>query len=282
MDDKLRSFLLWISVPLCVTLAATGLQVFWPAVYARETQTSLAGAWASDILDLCLVLPVLIVATVLARCGSLRALFVWAGVLGFLTYNFVIYVFAVHFNPMFLVYCAVLGLSFYGLVGLREYVATEQVSGVRISGALRLLISFTFLFIALSAAFGEIKEIVTAVRAGQVPASIEPGQLINPIHALDLCFLLPIVAVAGVRLLQKKATGFVLAPTLMVTLLLISVEVLTIVAVAAGRGMAIGAGPIVSFGGAGVVLTILLVWYMRAFGGSVQSAEVPRAMVSRA
>ncbi len=128
MNPRLRSFVLWISVPLCIVLAVTGLQLFWPGIYWRETQFGAAGAQASDLIDLSLILPVLIVSTVLAVRGSLSALLVWAGTLGYLTYNFLIYAFEVRFNAMFLAYCAVLGLSFYGLIGVREFLAPDEVA----------------------------------------------------------------------------------------------------------------------------------------------------------
>ncbi len=93
MNPRLRSFVLWISVPLCIALAVTGLQVFWPGIYWRETRLGAAGALASDLIDLSLVLPLLTVSTLLAVRGSLSALLVWVGTLGFLTYNFLIYAF---------------------------------------------------------------------------------------------------------------------------------------------------------------------------------------------
>ena len=43
MNRRLRSFLLWIGVPLCIVLAVTGLQAFWPGIYWREKPVSVAG-----------------------------------------------------------------------------------------------------------------------------------------------------------------------------------------------------------------------------------------------
>jgi hypothetical protein len=276
MNPKLRSFVLWISVPLCVVLAVTGLQVFWPGIY-RETRVAAGGALASDLLDLCVVLPVLAVATLLAVRGSVPALLVWTGTLGFLTYNFLIYAFAVHFNAMFLAYCAVLGLSFFGLVGIREFLEPEEVAKPYASGAPRKTTAVTLLFVAVTAAFGEVKEIVTAIHAGQVPASItEAGQLTNPIHVLDLCFFLPVMATVAVLLLRRKPMGFTLAPALMVTMILISLEVLTIMAVFARNGLPVDPAPLISFGSAGVFLTVLLTWFLRSARKSARQAGMSR------
>jgi hypothetical protein len=263
MNKSLRSFLLWISVPLCIVLAATGLQIFWPGIYSHEKPVSAAGAVASDILDLCLVLPTLVVATMLASRGSLCALLVWTGTLGFLTYNFLIYAFAVHFNAMFLAYCVVLGLSFYGLMGVREFLVPDEVAKTYSPGAPRRSIAVTFIFLAVTAGANEVKEIVMAIHAGQTPASVtETGLSTNPIHVLDLCFLLPALVIAAVMLLRRKAIGFTLAPVLIVLLILISFEVITIMVVTVRRGLSSDYSPVVNFGAAGALLAVLLGWYL--------------------
>jgi hypothetical protein len=270
MNPKLRSFVLWISLPLSIVLAVTALQVFWPGIYWRETRLGAAGALASDLIDLSLVLPVLAVATLFAVRGSLSALLVWAGTLGFLTYNFVIYAFEVHFNAMFLAYCAVLGFSFYGLIGIREFLAPDDVAKRYITGAPRRTTAVTFLVVAASAAAVELKEIVTAIHAGQLPAGVAAtGQRTDPIHVLDLCFFLPVVVTAAILLLRRKAIGFTLAPPLMVTMILISLEVITIMVVFARRGLPTSPEPVVFFGVCATFLTVLLVWFLRSSGRKI-------------
>jgi hypothetical protein len=250
-------------VPLSIVLAATGLQVFWPGIYWQEKPASVAGGVASDILDLCLVLPTLVVTTMLARRGSLCALLVWTGTLGFLSYNFLIYAFAVHFNAMFLAYCAVLGLSFYGLMGVREFLVPDEVAKTYSPGAPRRSIAATFILLAVVAGAGELKEIVVAIHAGQTPASVtETGQLTNPVHVLDLCFLLPALVIAAVMLLRRKEMGFTLAPVLSVVLILISLEVITMIVVLVRRGLASDSSPAVFFAASAALLAVLLGWYL--------------------
>ena len=261
MNNRLRSFLLWTSLPLCVVLALTGLGAFWPGTYWREK--SAVGGVVSDILDLCLILPTLVVTTIFARRGSLWALPVWIGTLGYLAYNFVIYTLEVHFNAMFPAYCAVMGLSFYGLVGVREHIMPDEVAKKYGPGAPRRSMAAAFLLRALSAAAGELKEIVMAIRAGQIPAgAAAAGQFTDPIHVLDLCFLLPALVIAAVMLLRRIGMGFMLAPALCVVLILISVEVAAMVVVMVQRGEASDLAPAVSFGGAGMIFSGLLGWYL--------------------
>ncbi len=263
MNPRLRSFVLWISVPLCLVLAATGLQVFWPGIYSRETPASVTGALAVDLVDLCLILPVLVVSSVLAVRGSLSAFLVWTGTLGYLVYNFLIYTFAVYFNPMFLAYCAVLGLSFYGLIGLREFLSPDEVANRYTFGALRVTTAVSFLVLTVLAATGELKEIVSSILGGRLPYGVAAAAgRTDPVHVLDLCFFLPVVATAAILLLRRKAMGFTLAPGLMVTMILISIEVITIVLVAARRGQPASPGPLISFGISGTFMTGLLIWFL--------------------
>jgi hypothetical protein len=262
MNQKLRSFLLWISVPLCIALAVTGLSFFWPGIYWREKPASVVGALVSDFLDLFLILPALVVTTVLARRGSLCALLVWAGVLGYLCYNFPIYVFDVHFNAMFPAYCVVMGLSFYGLLGLREVLVPGEVAKTYGPGAPRRSIAAAFVLLVLLTAAHELQEIVQAIRAGQIPAgAAAAGQLTDPIHVLDLCFLLPALAIAAVMLLRRKEMGFTLAPVLSVVLILISIEVIGMIVVPVVKGAASDLTPAISFAVPGTLFSVLLVWY---------------------
>jgi hypothetical protein len=265
MNQQLRLFLPWISVPLSMALAITTSGAFWPGIYWREK--SAAGGVASDIVDLSVVLPILVLSTIFAMRGSLRALLVWTGTLGFLCYNFTYYAFAVHFNVMFPACCAVLGLSFYGLMTVREFLSPDEAAKTFSPGAPRRSMAAVFLFIAITAAAGELKEIAAAIRSGQVPPGIaQTGQLTDPIHVLDLCFLLPALAIAAVLLLRRKAKGFVLAPVLSMVLILISVEVVAIFMALIKRGEANDFNPATSFAAAGTVVTALLAWYLRPRG----------------
>ena len=65
-----------------------------------------------DIANLISV-AVLLIAVYFVYKGSVKALLVWMGTLLTLLYAYVIYAFAAHFNSLFLVYVAILGLSFY-------------------------------------------------------------------------------------------------------------------------------------------------------------------------
>ena len=94
--------------PVALLMAVASLGgLLWPGTYARETASWTAQAVGQDWADLLIAVPWLLVAGVLARAGSRRALLVLGGGYLYTIYEFAIYAFAVRFNALFLVYCAV-------------------------------------------------------------------------------------------------------------------------------------------------------------------------------
>ncbi len=82
-----------------------------------------------------------------------------------------------------------------------------------------------------------LAEDVPATIAGTAPKSLqEVGLLTNPVHVLDMAFLLPGCLLAGLALIRGRAWGFVLAPALLTTLATISVGIVTIMVVAIRGG----------------------------------------------
>src|SRR5947209_14323870 len=108
---------LWLSVLVAIlVLLASGAGLLLTSTYARETASWAVQGIGQDIVNLVAALALLITASLVNK-GSVKAFLVWSGVLLYLIYAYVIYAFDVHFNRLFLVYVAILGLSFYALVG---------------------------------------------------------------------------------------------------------------------------------------------------------------------
>ncbi|MGB8062213.1 MAG: hypothetical protein WCF26_09985 [Candidatus Sulfotelmatobacter sp.] len=121
---------LWLSFPLAVILAIASCGgLFLPSVYADETRRQTALSIGNDAGNLALIVPVLVLAAILALRGSCAARLVWMGALAYLVYDFLGYALAIHFNSMFLAYCGVLGLSFYALAGSLIALPTAEIAG---------------------------------------------------------------------------------------------------------------------------------------------------------
>jgi hypothetical protein len=191
-----------------------------------------------DLGNLPVVAALLWSATSLRRRGSLPALAIWLGCLIYLVYAFVIYAFAVHFTALFLAYVAVLGCSFHALAStlacldLALAVAPLRDHPWR-NGAGILLVATGTVFALLWLA-----EDVPHVLTNTPPPSLaETALWTNPVHVLDLAFVLPAMIVVGVLLRRQQPWGLLLAAPLLVFSTAMGTAILALFAISAARGL---------------------------------------------
>lgn len=255
--------MLWSTITIAALVALTAVAgLFWPATYARETAYSRAGGQASDIVDLFLVVPVLLVSGIMGHRGSIAARLVWLGTLGYLLYNFVIYAFGVRFNPLFLVYCATLSLCVYVTIFSVRFIPLDQVAQKYGPRALRKTIALVFLYLAASTAWLELRSDIPALLAGQIPKDVTDASTpVDFIHVLDLGFLLPGLCITAILLFRRKPSGYALAPAFLSLLAIMSMELVSIMAVLGRSGFGMSVPMIVFFAALAVGFTVLLGFY---------------------
>ena len=203
-----------LAVPLAAVAAAAGLAV--PGLY-RDAAVLVPQARGQDLVTLVVGVPLLLGALVPARRGSARARLLWLGALGYLAYTYSSYAFGARFNPLFLVYVALMGLTIYGLVlGLAGTDAPALAARFRRGAPTRLVGAF-LLAVAALMAFVWLADIVPATVGGGVPQAVREAETpTGVIHVLDLALVLPALAIAGVLLLRHAPWGYVLAGVLLV------------------------------------------------------------------
>jgi hypothetical protein len=230
--------------------------------YARETANWAGQAVGQDIANLVAYVTLVVVAYATAR-GSLRAHLVWLGLVAFSAYSFAIYAFAVHFGRFFLVYVLVFGLSVYALIGGLSAIDPGRIKAmfsvgapVRSTAAVVMIIGAAFYLLWLS-------EVIPASISGTVPkATQDAGLLTNPVYVLDMAVLLPAAILAGVLLLRRQEWGFVLAPTILVCLIFISIGIVAAMLVLRARGEESAPGVAIGIAALTVVQIVILVRFL--------------------
>ena len=236
-----RSPMRWLQLSIAAaTLAAFGNVVSLANVdryYGAEAEVFVNQSIAQDLVNLAIVAPLTVALAWLAIRGSLAAFLLWFGFVELTVYNYVIYCFAIHFGPLFLVWVAVLGASAYALIGAAFTVDANGVANAMHWRSHRLAAG---LLVGAAALFGLLwlSDIAPALQVGEAPAGVHELMLpTNPVHVLDLAFFLPAAAMSGVALWQHKAFGYAAAPAVLVLMALTGLPVITTVFVAAARGM---------------------------------------------
>lgn len=232
--------------PLAALIVVTSLGgILSPTIYAHETLNWTAQALGQDWFDLLVATPFLILTAWRAARGGRRASLLLAGGLGYALYEFLIYAFALHFNGLFLVYCAGLGTSFFALAGLvrrlnEQNVAQWYLPEAPVLGPGLLLCGVGIVFAALWLA-----EIIPAIAHQRLPPSaIEAGLRTNPVHVIDLSVVLPVHLLAGVALMRRRPAGFWLGPAVLAFGALMVASIAALMVMMGRRGFPISVGPL--------------------------------------
>ena len=193
-----------------VAVASLGGILSFP-IYAREMPSWRAQGIGQDWANLVVAVPWLIASALYARRGSRSARLVLGSGLFYACYAYTTYAFDVHFNALFLIYCAILGGSAYALAALASEVRDAQTwygrdAPVRLPGGFAMACAVGFALLWLS-------QIVPALLAGTAPAGLdEVGLVTNPVHVLDLSFVLPAMFAGGWLLWHRRPLGYVIVP----------------------------------------------------------------------
>jgi len=265
MQKKNDPIILLLSVPLTILTAIVSYSgIFIESTYARENMLYAAQGIGQDIVNLFIVVPILLIAAIFAWRKSKLGFLIWSGAIFYLAYSYTIYSFGLHFNNLFIAYCLILGLSFYSLIyfviiSLNENVSEWFTKGfsTKSTGIFLIVIATLFYFIWLS-------EIIPAILINATPKSIiESGLLINPVHVLDIAICLPALIITGIALIKKKNIGFLLAPTMMIFCIFMSIAIEAMVFVMKTKGFDANISLAIVFGLITLISSIFLSQYLR-------------------
>ncbi len=217
----LSTVMIATSVVACVTALATPDLIHGPAVMVGSMR-------GTALVMLVLGMPVLIaaMAVVAGRRGGLLATVGWIAGLVFITYQAWMFLFAVPFNGLFLVYVAMLASGFWAIVALLAELSHGRVAdaaGRRMP--VRLLAGW--MVVSCAAFYGLwLRNVLPAMFDSRAPAFLDGSGMVTPTnYVLDMAFFLPFAIVAAVALWRRTPWGVVVGGAMLVVLVLESVAI---------------------------------------------------------
>jgi hypothetical protein len=220
-----------------LVLFASSAGLFFKSTYARETTSYAIQSVGQDIENIVAAAALLLMVYFISK-GSVKAFLVWMGVLLALIYSYAIYAFAVHFNSLFLVYVAILGLSFYTLVGSLIHLHLEDLQPSFDGNTKARPVGMFLLVVAILFYLQWLSEDIPALLMGKIPQSVlENGLLTNPVHVLDMGLVLPAMIITAVLLWRKKLIGYTMAIPMLVFIILTGIGILAIFVTMSIKGM---------------------------------------------
>src|SRR6202022_1025954 len=179
----------WLAGALAVvTTAASATTFFIPGVL-RGPAVMNGSARGTALMILVLGIPALLIAMRSAAKGSIRALIVWLGVIAYLSYNAVMFIFATPFNQLFLLYVAMFSLCFWSATSILHQVDVDALRA-RFSPRLpvRGLAAYALVIVALNALVW-LRNVVPSVLSSAPPSWLDgTGLSTHPVYVLDLAF----------------------------------------------------------------------------------------------
>lgn len=233
--------------------------------YAQESVNWTLQSVGQDLVDLFLVVPLLMLTAIAAFRNRKAALLMWGGVVFYLIYTYTIYCFALHFNRLFIVYCLILGLCFYGFVYYLYALSKENVKewfkeklAVKFTGIYFIVIAILFYALWLM-------QVIPPVLANTIPKDIKDiGLLVNPVHVIDLSVCLPALFITGVLLLKRHNLGFILTPVMLMFCIIMDITIGVLAFMMREKGMSDDVMVIVIMALLTVLSSVLLVQNLRA------------------
>jgi hypothetical protein len=228
--ENLKSLTI-LTLALSITLTIVSYYgAFVPGTYERDAASMAAQGMGQDIVDLFLVVPLLIISLIFMYKEKRAAFFLYSGTVFYILYSFFIYAFGVHFNNLFLLYCATLGLSLYAFIiiniklsamNIRDWFSDKMP--VRSIGIFMIIVSVMFYMLWL-------KSIIPAIMTNTVPKDVSDyGLLVNPVHVLDLAIALPGLIIIAILFMKKHTIGFMFAPVVLIFVLILTVALIGMV-----------------------------------------------------
>lgn len=202
-----------------------------PDIYVRETPNWFAQAFAQDIFDLFIVVPVLIISTNCFERGSRLGIFLLLGTLLFLFYTYVLFCFDVHFNSFFLVYCAILSVTFYAIVTILYRTDLSEVRA-RFYEKRNITLRATVLIVT-AVLFGILwlSTDIPALLGDTIPQElIETTMPTNAVHVMDYAIFLPAFIISAILLLRRHSLGYLFVPTLLIFSVVMGLSIATLMA----------------------------------------------------
>jgi len=262
---------LWFTFSLAVLLATVSLAgLLRPELYSKETADWLAQSTAQDAVDFFLLLPVLMVSGLYFYRGERLAEPIWGGTLLYLLYTFIIYCFAVHFNALFLLYVAILGITAYGFLYFVRWQFRRPFITALASGRPARVIGIYFQIVAVLFYVIWLADIIPAISKGFTPPTlVAAGLITNPVHVLDLAIFLPGVFIVGRLLTRQHPLGLLCTPVLLVFFVLMDITITVIFVAQQSAGAPINVPGVVLMSLMALFSLMGLVWMLKS--GDVQA-----------
>jgi hypothetical protein len=197
------------------TIGGEIVKMYGKGIYHNDSVAIASQAISQDIVTIILAAPLLIISLFLANKGLIKGRLLLSGTLGYFFYTYTSYSFLSMYNKFFLIYVALMSMSFFALTLMITSFDIDNMKSYFNDKIPRKFIGGFLLFMSFVIGLMWIGKIGLAFLKGGYPEGLEYYTTL-PIQVLDLGFVIPIAIIAGIFLIKNKSLGYLLAPIMII------------------------------------------------------------------
>ena len=249
------------------TLHGQTIEMYGQGLYQYDTAFKAPILRGTDAVYLFLCLPLLAIAFILYRRGSLRGGIFLTGMLAVFLYNFVSMAFGAAYNNMFLAYLAGFSTSLFAFILAFTSIDLEMLAK-RISPKLPHRGMAIFIAFAGTSVLVWLIEIVGSLIGRYAPESLA-SYTTDVTAVLDIGIITPMAWLTCVLLFRRIPLGYLLAPVLLILNAIIGVIVIAQTIAQSLAGITLSISQYIGFVGSFVILSMIALWLIVRFFHSI-------------
>ncbi|HCW52236.1 MAG TPA: hypothetical protein DG753_00520 [Clostridium sp.] len=201
--------------PNVITAFDEEIELYQKGLYHRDSVSMATQAIAQDIVTLIIGIPMALISLFLINKENKKGIFLLTGIIGYFLYTYTSYSFLAFFNSFYLVYLAIMALSFYDFIlcicELNRYRLKDEFSDKFPQKGLSIFLYITGIVIGLI----WLGRIIPAIINNSAPVGLEHYSTLA-IQTLDLGVVVPACFVTGYLLRKGKQMGYLFSIVLVI------------------------------------------------------------------
>ena len=195
------------------TIDGQTVNLYGKGLYHKDSVSGASQAKAQDAVTLLIGIPLLIISLLLSNKDSIKVKLLLTGTIGYFLYTYASYSFLLMYNKFFLLYVALMSLSFFCFIiniGSSELKELEKHFK---PGFPKKYIGIFSIIIGVFVGLLWLGRILPSL--GKPPEELEHYTTLV-IQAMDLGFIVPVALLSGILLLKNKSLGYLLSSVIII------------------------------------------------------------------
>lgn len=185
------------------------IKIYGRGIYHNDSIAVAAQGIAQDIVTMVLAIPLLIIALYFSRKELLKGRLLLTGTLGYFLYTYVSYTFLWMYNPLFIVYVALMSLCFFAFtLSMMSFDLKTLSTHFNDSLPVKFLGGFQ-IFFAIAIGMMWLGKIAPSLLNNTPPVGLEHYTTLV-IQGMDLGFIVPIAILSGILIIKRESFGYLI------------------------------------------------------------------------